>query len=250
MSDVGLYIGSRHDIIPLLLFPEIKRWIYMDSLPVYNAGFEEDKYPKRQKKEMYFADVEKEFEKAGFLLDNRDDNDNLLFFKKGDLEVYFFHSTFFPKCSVLQKKLLKDVNYMYFAAYCPDRIVLDMICKTKPLTLLIWHVPLFYNWKKGNYIIDFKNDRNLTTFLLFNYVENVKYIFLNDKNTMNKKSIREQIRNNKINNFDVEKIPCINLLDYHQKESNTFNEPQYYFKTLKDIPSSTYKKNVSVKKRK
>ena len=85
---------------------------------------------------------------------------------------------------------------------------------------------------------------------VFNYVENVKYVFLNDKNTMNKKSIREQIRNNKINNFDVEKIPCINLLDYHQKESNTFNEPQYYFKTLKDIPSSQYKKNISVKKRK
>ena len=250
MSDVGLYIGSRHDIIPLLLFPEIKRWIYMDSLPVYNAGFEEDKYPKRKKKDMYLADVEKEFTKTGFSLDNRDDNENLLLFKKSGREVYFFHSTFFPKCSVLQKKMLKDVNYMYFAAYCPDRIVLDMICKTKPLTLLIWHVPLFYNWRKGNYIIDFKNDRNLTTFLLFNYVENVKYIFLNDKNTMNKKSLREQIRNNKINHFDVEKIPCVNLLDYHQKESKLFNEPQYYFKTLKDIPSSTYKKNVSVKKRK
>jgi hypothetical protein len=251
MSDVGLYIGSRHDIIPLLLFPQIKRWIYMDSLPVYNAGFEEDKYPKEKKKEMYFADVEKEFTKAGVSLDNRDDNENLLLFKKIDREIYFFHSTFFPKCSILQTKLMKHVNYIYLSAYCPDRIVLNMICKTKPLTLLIWHIPLFYNWRKGNDIIDFENDQNLTTFLLYNYVENMKYIFLNDKNIMNNKSLREQIRNNKKFNLDsVEKIPCINLLDYHQKESSTFNKPNHYFKTLKDIPSTIYKKNVSVKKRK
>jgi hypothetical protein len=53
MPDVGLYIGSRHDIIPLLLIPKINRWIYIDPLPVYKAGFEEDKYPAHLKKEMY-----------------------------------------------------------------------------------------------------------------------------------------------------------------------------------------------------
>jgi hypothetical protein len=218
----------------------------MDSLPVYNAGFEEDKYPKDQKKEMYFADVEKELSKAGFSLDTRNDHEKLLLFKQGKQEVYFFHSTFFPTCSMLQKQLLKEVNYMYLSAYCPDRIVLDMVCKTKPLTLLIWHVPLFYNWEQGNYTVDFQKDRKLTTFLLFNYVENVNYIYLNDKNTMNQKSLRLQIMNHKINKFSVEKIPCINLLEYHQKELR--NESKH-FKTLKDIPVSNYK-NVSVKNRK
>ena len=242
MSDVGLYIGSRHDIIPLLLFPEIQRWIYMDSLPVYNAGFEEDKYPKHLKNEMYFADVEKEFNKAHFSLDSRN-HENLLLFKHGKKEVYFFHSTFFPACSTLQKQLLKQVNYIYLSAYCPDRVILDMVCKTKPLTLLIWHIPLFYNWIKGDYVIDFKNDRNLTTFLLFNYVENIKYVFLNDKNAMNKKSLRLQIMNHNIKTFSVEKIPCINLLEYYQKEMKNDSR---HFKTLKDIPFS---KNKSVKNR-
>ena len=251
MPDVGLYIGSRHDIIPLLLFPEIKRWIYIDSLPVFNAGFKEDDYPKALKKEMYFADVEKEFEKAGFSLYNKVDSDKLLLFKNGKREVYFFHSTFFPKCSVLQRKLMKDVNYIYLAAYCPERIVLDMICKTKSLTLLIWHVPLFYNWRKGNDIIDFANDKNLTTFLLYNYVENVKYIFLNDKNENNYHSLKQQIFNNKkLNISAVEKIPCVNLLDYHYKETKTYVGQLNYFKTLKDISFSKYKKNISVKKRK
>ena len=242
---VGLYVGSRHDIIPLLLFPEI-RWIYMDSLPVYNAGFEEDKYPKDKKKDMYFADVEREMSKAGFSLDTRNDDENLLIFKEGKREVYFFHSTFFPKCSTLQKELLKEVNYLYLSAYCPDRIILDMVCKTKPLTLLIWHVPLFYNWEKCNYKVDFQQDQKLTTFLLFNYVENVKYIYLNDKNTDNDKSLREQIRNNKkLDPSSVEKIPCINLLDYHQKETKTYADQPHYFKTLKNV---TFKRKLFKRK--
>jgi hypothetical protein len=258
MLDVCLYIGSRHDIMPLLLFPEIKRWIYIDSLPVYSAGFKEDNYPKNMKKEMYLADAEKEFVKAGFTLDIRNDDEKCVLFKneKRDSEVYFFHSTFFPKCSLKQRKLMKDVNYIYLSAYCPDRIILNMICKTKPLTLLIWHVPLFYNWREGNDIIDFENDKNLTTFLLFNYIENVKYIYLNDKNTDNSNSLREQILNNTtLDPSGVEKISCNNLLDYHQKESKTYTEQTHYFKTLKDVPllkcNTSYKKNISVfKKRK
>lgn len=252
MPDVGLYIGSRHDIIPLLVFPEIKRWIYIDSLPVYKAGFKEDKYPKGMKKEMYLADVQIELGKAGYTLDNRNDNERLLLFKNGKSkngtrEIYYFHSTFFPKCSFLQRTLMKDVNYLYLSAYCPERIVLNRVCKTKPLTLLIWHVPLFYNWRKGDSIIDFENDKNLTTFLLFNYVENVKYIYLNDTNTNNDKSLREQIRiNKKIDPSCVEKIPCINLLDYHQKEIKTYTEQEHYFKTLKDI---SYRKNISIAKK-
>ena len=246
MPDVGLYIGSRHDIIPLLLFPEIKRWIYIDSLPVYLAGFKEDKYPKHLKKEMYLADVQIEFTKSGYILNERNDRERLMLFKNGAREVYYFHSTFFPKCSFMQRALMKDVNYLYLSAYCPERIVLNMVCKIKPLTLLIWHVPLFYNWRKGDSVIDFENDKNLTTFLLFNYVENVKYIYLNDTNTNNDKSLREQIRiNKKIDPSCVEKIPCINLLDYHQKEIKTYTEQAHYFKTLKDI---SYK-NISIAKK-
>ena len=227
------------------MFPEIKRWIYIDSLPVYHAGFEEDNYPKHLKKEMYLADVCVEFTKAGYTLNERNDDERLMLFKNGAREVYYFHSTFFPKCSFMQRTLMKDVNYLYLYAYCPEIIVLNMICKTKPLTLLIWHVPLFYNWRKGNSVIDFENDKNLTTFLLFNYVENVKYVYLNDKNTDNDKSLREQIRNNKkLDPSSVEKIPCINLLDYHQKETKTYTEQPHYFKTLKDI--TTYRKNISV----
>jgi hypothetical protein len=251
MHNVGLYIGSRHDIIPLLLFPEIKRWIYIDSLPVYNAGFEEDNYPKHLKKEMYLVDVCVEFAKAGYTLDERNDHERLMLFKNDkNMEIYYFHSTFFPKCSFMQRALMKSVNYIYLSAYCPDRIVLNMISKTKPLTLLIWHVPLFYNWREGNDIIDFENDKNLTTFLLFNYVENVKYIYLNDTNTNNSKSLREQIRNNKkLDPSSVEKIPCINLLDYHQKEIKTYAEQAHYFKSLKDIPFSSYRKNISIAKK-
>ena len=36
----------------------------------------------------------------------------------------------------------------------------------------------------------------------------------------------------KIDPSSVEKIPCINLLDYHQKETKTYTEQPHYFKTL------------------
>lgn len=249
MPDVGLYIGSRHDILPLLLFPDIKRWIYIDPLPVYHAFFKEDNYPKDKKKEMYLDDVQTELTKAGYELKDKNDKENLLFFKNGKCEVYFFHSTFFPKCSHMQRTLMKDVNYLYLSAYDPESIILNMVCKIKPLTLLIWGSALFFNWEKGNYIVDFENDKSLTTFLLFNYVENVKYIYLNDTaDTADAGGVRHQISNNKkIDTSSVQKISCINLLEYHHKDIKTSFEyhhakPNYYFKSLKNIPL----KNISV----
>jgi hypothetical protein len=247
MPDVGLYIGSRHDITPLVLFPEIKRWIYIDSLPVYNAGFKEDEYPKDKKKEMYLIDVQTELIKAGFELKEKNDKERFLLFKNGKCELYYFHSTFFPKCSDMQRTLLKDVNYLYLSAYCPDRIILNMVCKIKPLTILLWGCPLFYKWEQGNFVIDFEKDTSLTTFLLFNYVENVKYIYLNDVGGM----IRDQIRDNKkIDTSSLQKISCINLLEYHHRETKTLADQAHYFKSLKNIPASTYRKKEVVQNRK
>ena len=41
----ALYIGSRHDTTPLKITN--KSWIYMDALPNFKAGFEEDHYSKK-----------------------------------------------------------------------------------------------------------------------------------------------------------------------------------------------------------
>jgi hypothetical protein len=137
MKKTGLYIGSRHDIIPLVVFPNIQRWIYIDSLPVYEAGFEEDNYPKAKKQELYLKDVETEMAKAGFQKEGEVPKEKMLVFKKRKREVYYFHSTFFPDVTPKQKNLMKDVTYLYLAAFTPDKVVLDMVCQTKPLTLLI-----------------------------------------------------------------------------------------------------------------
>ena len=66
--------------------------------------------------------------------------------------------------------------------------------------------------------------------------------------------MREQIINNKnlklkLDASSVEKIPCINLLDYHQKELKTYTEQSHYFKSLKDIPFTSYRKNISIAKK-
>jgi hypothetical protein len=57
-----------------------------------------------------------------------------------------------------------------------------MIHQTKPITIYLFHVALYYRWDKKNpYRIDFEKDRSLTSYLLFEYIENIKYIWLKIK---------------------------------------------------------------------
>jgi hypothetical protein len=235
-NKTGLYIGSRDDIIPLLVFPEIQRWIYIDAVPAMKAGFQEDDYPADKRLEMYLKDICFELGKAGFELARQEPKHKMLVFQKGKREVYYFHSTVFPACTKKQKDLMCDATYLYMSAFTPDKSVLSMVCQTKPLTLLIWHAPLYYNWENGgNFVVDFENSRSLVHYLLNHYVENVKYIFVNDTKISTKHGgIRQLIRDNvKLDVSSVEKIPCLNLLDYNYKEEKTNNRS---FKTLKQIP--------------
>ena len=235
--NVGLYVGSRHDIIPLLLFPRIRRWIYMDALPEYEAGFEEDEYGK-QKDHMYFQDCEKEMTKAGYDLNKQNPKQRLLLFKKGDREVYFFHSTTFPNVTPYQRSLLRDVSFLFLKAFVPHKSVLSMVCPTKPFTLLIWHAPLYYNYVKQDNVVDFENGDELTTFLQYNFVESVKYVWVQDKNIDNERALAYQIRSGR-KKFDlsqIKQIKCTNLLDYAQKEMKSENF--LYYKTIKDIPKA------------
>ena len=82
--------------------------------------------------------------------------------------------------------------------------------------------------------MDFENDRDLVTFLLHNYVENVKYVFVRDKRINYDNSLPYQImKNKKIDVSNIEKIPCVNLLDYSYQEEKKSNN---YYKTLKQVP--------------
>jgi len=210
----GLYIGSRHDITPLKVL-SIKSWIYMDALPNMKAGFEEDNY---SKKSYYLDDVVEEFKKVGFELQEHDKKENMMVFKDKERSVVYFYNVIFPKCSALQLKLLKTVTSIYLCAFDPDRKILNMIHQTKPITIYIFHVALYYRWdKKNKYTIDFEKDTSLTSYLLFNYIENIKYVWLKNEG-------RDKIQ----------KVKVSNLLEYHYLEEK---QDRHYFKTLKDLPS-------------
>ena len=213
----GLYIGSRHDTTPLKVL-SIKSWIYMDALPNMKAGFEEDNY---SNKSYYFDDVVEEFKKVGFELQEHNKKENMMLFKDtkiGPRSVVYFYNVIFPKCTTLQIKLLKNVTSIYLCAFDPDRKILNMIHQTKPIIIYIFHVALYYRWdKKHKYRIDFENDTSLTSYLLFNYVENIKYIWLKNEGRDN-----------------VEKVKVSNLLEYHYLEEK---QDRHHFKTLKEVPS-------------
>ena len=210
----GLYIGSRHDTTPLKVL-SIKSWIYMDALPNYKAGFEEDNY---SKKSYYLDDVVEEFKKVDFVLEQHDKKENMMLFKNNTRSVVYFYNVIFPKCTALQLKLLKTVSSIYLCAFDPDRKILNMIEQSKPITIYIFHVAIYYKWdKKHKYRIDFEKDTSLTSYLLFNYIENIKYFWLKNEG-------RDK----------VEKVKVSNLLEYHYLEEK---QDRHYFKTLKDLPS-------------
>jgi hypothetical protein len=239
MPKTGLYIGSRHDIVPLLVFPNIQRWIYIDGIPVIKAGFEEDEYRAATRLERYLKDVEREMMKAGFMLVKSEPKQKMLVFQKGKREVVYFHSTVFPECTKKQKELMKDATFLFLKAFTPDKVVLSMVNQTKPLTLLIWHAPLFLGSQTQNYVVDFENDRDLITFLLNNYVENVKYVFVRDKRIDYDNSLPYQIMENlKLDVSHIEKIPCVNLLDYSYQE---YKGNKQSYKTLKQVPLAKLK---------
>lgn len=214
MDFEAVYIGSRHDTTPLKVL-SIKHWIYIDALPNMKAGFEEDHY---SKKSYYLDDVIEEFKKVGFDLQEHNKKENMMLFKHNTRCVVYFYNVLFPKCSLLQLKLLKNVTSIYLCAFDPDRKLLNMIHQTNPITIYLFHVALYYRWDKKNpYRIDFEKDRSLTSYLLFNYVENIKYVWLKNEG-------RDH----------VEKVNVSNLLEYHYLKSKKNRD---YFKTLKELPS-------------
>lgn len=209
----SVYIGSRHDTTPLKILS--KSWIYIDALPNMKAGFEEDHY---SKKSYYLDDVIKEFKKVDFQIEEHNKKENMMLFKNNSRYVAYFYNVIFPKCSQVLLKLLKTVTSIYLCAFDPDRKILNMIHQTKPITIYLFHVALYYRWdEKNKYRIDFEKDRSLTSYLLFNYIENIKYVWLKNEG-------REH----------VEKVKVSNLLEYHYLESKHDRD---YFKTLKDLPS-------------
>ena len=213
MEFESVYIGSRHDTTPLKILS--KSWIYIDALPNMKAGFEEDHY---SKKSYYLDDVIEEFKKVGFDLQEHNKKESMMLFKNNTRYVVYFYNVIFPKCSSLQLKLLKNVTSIYLCAFDPDRKILNMIHQTKPITIYLFHVALYYRWDKKNpYRIDFEKDKSLTSYLLFEYIENIKYIWL-----------KNQGRDH------VEKVKVSNLLEYHYLETK---QDRKYFKSLKELPS-------------
>ena len=213
MEFESVYIGSRHDTTPLKILS--KSWIYIDALPNMKAGFEEDHY---SKKSYYLDDVVEEFKKVGFGLQEHNKKESMMLFKNNSRRVAYFYNVIFPKCSSILLKLLKNVTSIYLCAFDPDRKILNMIHQTKPITIYLFHVALYYRWdEKNKYRIDFEKDRSLTSYLLFNYIENIKYVWLKNEG-------REHI----------EKVKVSNLLEYYYLESKHDRD---YFKTLKELPS-------------
>jgi len=216
----GLYIGCRDDIRPIIFFNDINEWIFIDALPNFDAGYDENHNEKK-----YLEMVESSFLKINLIKTKHSINKKMIIFQRKNKEVIYFYNTLFPDCTNFQLKLLKNVNYIFLSAFDPHRKILNMI-SSKNLTIVIFHYGLF----KNDGILP-ENDTGLQMFLLMNYIENIKYIWVyesgdrrcTDSNQINEEKVRKNLN----------KIYVKNLLEYSYLEQK-YDKNSY--KTQLDIP--------------
>jgi hypothetical protein len=196
----------------------------MDALPKAKAGFEEDTYPPKHKKQMYFDNiVTPSFRRIQMHLAEVNEQEQFLLYKNDTQICIYFYNTSFPKCTEYQKNVIKFASAIYLKAMTPDKVILSMISKKLPVTIYIYHIPLFYRFgEKHPHLFDFSEkteDTTLTTFLLMHYVHPIQYIWIHDTDVL------EKFYSNKmLTNLKYKLIPVSNLLEYHYLELEESNK--------------------------
>jgi hypothetical protein len=218
-AKVAVYVGCRDDVVPLLVFPEVKQWIFIDALPDYTAALKDEYINKKvNKKDMYLNSVENKMSKVNFTLKHRDEKERLLVFVNGPRECWFFYSTFDPDYTPLQKRLMKKATYLYVSAFTPEFTILKLL--NPNLTLWIHEMPLYYDFRRKDKQIQFETDKSLSTYLMQHFVNGLKYVYVYDELVYSKHGIHGQLNAGTKIKYDIrmfKKIPCTNLLDYVYK---------------------------------
>jgi len=142
----GVYIGVGNDYYPLFLIPQIKEWVFVESMPqsegsnsnilMLNENYKE--YPKdyNKRKTKYLEELSNTYSKIGYALVKEESLNNLLIYKNKDKVIYYFYNTIFPdtKCERLYN-LIKSAQNLYLSGFSPDKYILS--CLSYPLTLYI-----------------------------------------------------------------------------------------------------------------
>ena len=190
---IAIYIGAGNDIRPVNLFPNIKKFYYIDSQPYSHSG--KDEYIREDgingfSNPNFISYVEKVFFKNNFKL--TEDKGNLKIYNCKDQNIYYYYNTSIPEDLEKIKNEIKDYNVVIDVGYHPDVKFLEI--NNNELTF-IGGFDTYYNderldedYKKqeelhpNSIIQQFHKNKYHNRFKYFKYVEYGKIIDFNNWN--------------------------------------------------------------------
>ena len=207
----ALYIGAGTDILPVLLNPDIKNFIYIDSQPMSEfgmLGFEDKTFYRKN----FLENLSKIMRNNNFK--SKENSTNYLrYYNETTNQTINYHiNTPFPdKLTDNIKDIIKTCDILICNGYDPHKIVLDYI--QKPF-VFIGSVSTLYSKNTENYE---ESDKSLFLELYSNSSLVSEYRLIQDKKYYEYWK-HDKINNKIINNFDIVKYNSLEELEKARKK--------------------------------
>jgi len=214
MINKAVYIGAGLDIIPVLLYQDIKKFIFIDSQPQSEFGefgFTEKKFFKNN----FISTLNNIMKKNNFTLITT--SNNLLVFvnKDTEQEICYYINTPFPIINQEVINELKDSTILILCGHDPHIKILEYMTPVR----IICNLHTCYNNNKDCYEIpelsttlklyDMQNIQNIQYFL---YAERTEYNFWK----------YEEVKPDIVKEFD--KYEFNNIEEMNKKKTELYNE--------------------------
>jgi len=210
------YIGAGVDLIPVIIYQNIKEFIYIDSQPFSEHGTasyneitneyisynkKEDRHENALSRPTFMSRLFMIMSQIHFKL--IESNDNFWLFKNNDRTVKYYYSCSFPE--YIDDNIINDIkkcNTIILCGYDPNKIVFDYLQKP---TYLIGNNHTVYKQ------IEYEdNDVSLIKYLLDNPDKIIKYYMFKEKSNYEYWYDETQIPS-LINDYDI--------IEYHNLQN-------------------------------
>ena len=151
----AIYVGAGNDILPLLCYPDIKEWIYIDSQPNNEFGPE---YVEEFSRPYFINDVINKFFMFEFEINKLDDNKEFIEFInfKTDQMIKYYFNTYLPNNIEKVKEEIQGWDTLIVAGHHPDSCIMDYKRRNYPSTFIGFTQTVYSN-------CDYDNKNNIIT---------------------------------------------------------------------------------------
>lgn len=146
----AIYVGAGTDILPLLCYPDIKEWIYIDSLPNNEYGPE---YVEDFSRPYFINDIINNFNMFGFKIDNLKKDNELIEFtnSKTKQHIKFYLNTYLPDNINKVKYAIQDWDTLIVSGHHPDSCIMNYKRLNYPLTFIGFTGTSYHDQDHDNY---------------------------------------------------------------------------------------------------